>query len=262
MRERPIEEVSWWQSVRVPVALMALASAMAFGGYLLTGPAPAMVGTSSEAVGDRAGQLERALVATRPPLPDGMPTGRPARFGKTFDALTAAEIGYARWLAVRQQKNPGRRVDGTSGYEFLSAALSTEEGRRQVAVTSYDYAANAQVRQVADLASGTVTERSGHGVQAPPSETEKAHALNLLLAARAAEPVRAAFRKSTGRELTSPAQLDVNAGAVLNPPATGDGAACAIDRCVTFQGRADGGGWLYFGDLAVDLTTRTVRMLS
>ncbi len=262
MRERPFEEVSWWQSVRVPVALMALASGMAFGGYLLTGPSEVMAVPGPDAMTDKAEQVERALTATRPPLPDGMPTGRPAVLGKTFDALTPAEIGYARGLAVRHQRNPGRRVDGTPGYEFLSAALATEEGRRKVSVTSYDYAANVQVLQVVDLATGAVTERSGHGVQAPPSETEKVHALTLLLASPAAMPIRVAFRNSTGRELTSPAQLDVNAGALLNPPATGDGAACAADRCVTFQGRVRDGVWLSFGNLAVDLTARTVRTLS
>lgn len=262
MRARPVDEVSWWQSVRAPVALMALASAMAFGGYLLTGPSRVMAGSGPGAMNEQAGQVERALAMTRPPVPDGMPTGKPFRIGKTFDALTPAEIGYARGIAVRNQKNPGRRVDGSPGYEFLSAALVTDGGRRKVSVTSYDYASNVQVLQVVDLATGAVTERSARGVQAPPSETEKAHALQLLLASKAAAPIRAAFRKSTGKELTSQDQLDVNAGALLNAPATGDGAACAVDRCVTFQGRVRDGAWLYFGNLAVDLTARTVRTLS
>ncbi|WP_436534759.1 hypothetical protein [Actinoplanes sp. HUAS TT8] len=262
MRERASEQVSWWQSVRVPVALMALASAMAFGGYLLTGPSRVAAGAAPDMRADQAEQIERALVATRPALPGGMPTERPARFGKTFDALTPAEVGYARSLAVHAQKNPGRRVDGTPGYEFLSAALATENGRREVAVTSYDYAANVQVLQLVDLATGAVTEHSGHGTQAPPSETEKMHALDLLLASPVAAPIRTAYRTSTGKDLTGQAELDVNAGALLNPPATGDGAACAVDRCVTFQGRVRDGAWLYFGNLAVDLTARTVRTLS
>ncbi len=182
--------------------------------------------------------------------------------GKPFDALTPGEVGYARWLATRHQRSPGRRVDGSAGYEFLAAAASAEPGGRKVAVTSYDYASNVQVLQVVDLVSGAVTERSGGGVQAPPSETEKIHALKLLITSAAAAPIREAYRKSTNRRLTSPAQLDVNAGALLNPPATGDGAACAVDRCLTFQGRARDGAWLYFGNLAVDLTAKTVRTLS
>ncbi|GAA2874083.1 hypothetical protein Acy02nite_32030 [Actinoplanes cyaneus] len=261
MRERPFEEVSWWQSVRVPVGLMALASGMAFCGYLLTGPSPETTASAPDAAAGQGRPVERVAVP-RPPLPDGMPTGKPVRLGKTFDALTPAEIGYARGLAVRNQASPGRRVDGTPGYEFLSTALVTEDGRRKVSVTSYDYAANVQVLQVVDLEAGTVTERTGRGVQAPPSETEKDHALTLLLASPAAAPIRAAYRTSTGRELTSPAQLDVNAGALLSPPATGDGAACAVDRCITFQGRVRDGVWLSFGNLAVDLTARTVRTLS
>jgi hypothetical protein len=241
-----------------------LVAGAALAGYTLAGHPQRMADSSPEAVAvaEQAAQIERALSATRSPLPAGMPTGKPRKIGKPFDALTPDEIGHARWLAVRHQKNPGRRVDGSAGYEFLSAALSAEPAGRKVAVTSYDYASNMQVLQVVDIATGAVTERSARGVQAPPSETEQIHALKLLLAAGAAAPLREAYRKSTGRELTSPAQLDVTAGALLNPPATGDGAACAVDRCVTFQGRARNGAWLYFGNLAVDLTARTVRSLS
>src|SRR5689334_9565385 len=141
MRERPGEKISWWQAVRAPVGLMGLACAMAFGGYLLTGPAQVRAEPAPGGIAE-AEQIGRALTATRPPLPAGMPTGRPARLGKPFDALTAGEIGYARWLAVRHQRNPGWRVDGSPGYEFLSATLAADQAARRVAVTSYDYAAN------------------------------------------------------------------------------------------------------------------------
>ncbi|GLW33712.1 hypothetical protein Areg01_66500 [Actinoplanes regularis] len=243
------------------MALAALFAGAGLAGHVLAGPAQRGAEPGPESVTERARQIDRALSATRPPLPEGMPTAKP-RIGKPFDALTPGEIGYARWLAVRHQKNPGRRVDGSTGYEFLAAAASAEPGGRKVAVTSYDYAANVQVLQVADLVTGAVTERTGGGVQAPPSGTEQIHALHLLLTSPAGAPIREAYRRSTNRNLTSPAQLDVNAGALLNPPATGDGAACAVDRCVTFQGRVRDGAWLYFGDLAVDLTARTVRVLS
>ncbi|GIF05426.1 hypothetical protein Asi03nite_29640 [Actinoplanes siamensis] len=243
------------------MTLAVCAAGAALGGYVLTGPSRVLAEPGPETAAGQAERIERALSSTRPPLPAGMPTGKP-RIGKPFDALTPGEIGHARWLADRHRKNPGRRVDGSPGYEFLSAAPADEPGGRKVAVTSYDYAANVQVRQVVDITTGAVTEHSGHGVQAPPSETEKIHALRLLIDSDAGAPLREIHRRSTGRELTSPAQLDVNAGALLNPPATGDGAACAVDRCVTFQGRVRDGAWLYFGDLAVDLTAKTVRTLA
>lgn len=209
--------------------------------------------------------IDKALAKPEQILPSGMPTTPPAVLGKTLDPLSPAEVGYARYLAVKTQKHAGKRVDGTQGYQFVSVDLPPGveySAARKAMVYSYDYSTNSLITQIVDLREHTVVEASTVGFQPAPSLRESAYAMRLLVKSPAGAIIRTNYKKMTGTSLTSPDQLNFHTGTFVSDGSSGDANVCGVDRCVTFQGASDSGDWLYFGNIAVDLTDHTVRSIS
>jgi len=223
-------------------------------------PVSGQAGATGPGQGARDVSVEQALATPEPPLPVGMPTGRPARLGAPLDPLSPAEVGYARALAHEDAGGKGERVDGTPGLQFLSIDLAETAGataRRAALVTSYDYATDELVTQTVDLRAATVATRRASGIQPPPSRRESDVAMALLLADPASQALKQAVRATTRVRLTSPDQLEYAAGTWTARGATGP-KRCGRHRCVLFQvSTADGRG-LVLADLVVDLSAREV----
>lgn len=255
-------------------ATAAVAAAAAFATYAVVNAVGVSGETSvaqsvSPALADAdplvdPGSVDEALAEPEPVLPEGMPTGRPDQIGKPLDPLSPEEIGYARALSVSEQRKEGQRVDGTPGYQFISAELAPgaeSAASRVVQVLSFDYASDEAVTQMVDLRAGTVKESRTTGLQPPPSKRESAYAMNLLVKSPAGADLRKTYQEATGKELTSADQLFFRAGTYTSGGGT-SADQCGVHRCLTFQGLTDSGGWLYFGNLAADLSDGVVRSIA
>lgn len=261
----PLANVAKRQPKRIAsLALAVLLAVAAVGATVVQTQRGSGRAAEATSPGDTAKLIEQALTSTSPVIPDGMPTGRPKDLGKPFDPPTEAEFGYALGLAVAKQSTAGLRVDGSAGYEFLSVAVPSdvEPGARELQILSFDYEANELVAQKVDLVAGTVEEQRGTGLPAPPSDRESLFAMDLLIKSPQAGDVRAAFKRLTGDDLASPAQLRYTGTSNVPGGASVVAPKCETNRCVTFQGRAHDGAWLYLNQLIVDLSDKTVYSIS
>lgn len=218
---------------------------------------------SAQATGAQDVPAAQAATTPEPPLPEGMPTAKPAKLGAPLDPLSAEEVGYARALAAKDVEGAGKRVDGTPGLQFLSinlAELDDAEPRRAATIDSYDYATDEVVTQVVDLKAGKVTTERASGVQPPPSKREGDIAMLLLLESPLSKALKEDYESYTRRTLVAPEQLEFAAGSWTherNGDGTG-GEKCGEHRCVFFQISTGDGRGLVLTDVIVDLSAKKV----
>ncbi|MGW0609288.1 Tat pathway signal sequence domain protein [Streptomyces sp. NPDC002788] len=193
--------------------------------------------------------------------------------GKGRDPLTGDEIERVEKIALsRQLFRSSESVDGDRGPERLGVDLAEPEADevgdpdapRRADVTFYDYRDDTLVTRTVDLGTGTVVDTgTQRGVQPPLSRAEKAEAAGLLLADPLGAGLRADYRDATGKQLTSPDQLQLS-GAVYRAapgaqPAVLD--RCGEHRCVRLFPKIKNGPWVDARSLVIDLSARKVAEL-
>ncbi|GAB1338533.1 hypothetical protein ACE1SV_51230 [Streptomyces sp. E-15] len=244
-------------AVMVAVTLPGTAGADETGG---TGGGPRAAG--------RAGQGPDAAppgVVERPPAEGKRGTGR--------DPLTDDEIRRAEKIAVAGRLSAaGRSAGGDRGPERLSVDLAEPEAAeadapdapRRADVTFYDYATDTLVTRTVDLDGGKVEHTgSRRGVQPPPSRAENAEAARILIAAPLGAGLKADYKDATGRDLTSPGQLELSGGIYQAAPGARPAVLddCGTHRCVRLFSKVRNGPWIDTRDLVIDLSAREVAAL-
>ncbi|MFD3836228.1 Tat pathway signal sequence domain protein [Streptomyces sp. NPDC058642] len=190
--------------------------------------------------------------------------------GTGRDPLTDDELERVAKLALnRQLFNASEDVDGDRGPQQLGIDLADPEtselddpnAPRRADVTYYDYKDDTLVTRTVNLDTGKVEGTStSHGVQPPLSRAETAEAARLLLADPLSAGLKGDYKDATGKELTSPDQLQLNsmvfrANPGIRPAAL---AACGEHRCATLTPKVKNGPWIDTRNLVIDLSTRKV----
>lgn len=186
------------------------------------------------------------------------------------DPLTDDEMARVAKLALsRQLFNAGEDVDGDRGPQQLGIDLAEPEASelddpgapRRAEVTYYDYKDDTLVTRTVNLDTGKVEKTSTQrGVQPPLSRAETTEAARLLLADPLSAGLKGDYKDATGKELTSPDQLQLNsmifkADPGIRPAAL---AACGEHRCATLTPKVKNGPWIDTRDLVIDLSTGKV----
>ncbi|WP_189238212.1 Tat pathway signal sequence domain protein [Planomonospora parontospora] len=208
--------------------------------------ATAVVGVLSLVPGEQGSQAAQSVA--RPPSPGDPLTG---------DEITrAGQIASATW---RSHMTTGRA-------ELLYVERDDDKAagdRRRADAYIYDYRTDRLVVRTVDLAKGEVVEeRTGRGVQPPPSRGEETAAAELLLAdPKYGERVRAAHLKAGGRPLVSAADLGLRALTFTPRPGDKVAGACEVHRCVRLFVRLPDGSWLDTSRIVVDLSAKKILTL-
>ncbi|MEU6665435.1 Tat pathway signal sequence domain protein [Streptomyces sp. NPDC046727] len=259
-------------------------------GKVLTGAALAAAGTAAmvavtlpgtagadESGGAAGGGTRAAGQAGQEPgaAPPGVVEQAPAeaRKGTGRDPLTGDEIGRVEKIAAAGQLSAtGRDVDGSRGAQRLTVDLAEpEDGEsddpdapRRADVTFYDYKTDTLVTRTVNLKTGKV-ERTGtqHGVQPPPSRAENAEAARILIADPLGAGLKADYKDATGKELTSPDQLQLTGGIYEAAPGAQPAVLdkCGAHRCVRLFSKVLNGPWIDTRDLVIDLSARKAAAL-
>ncbi|KOG31239.1 hypothetical protein [Streptomyces resistomycificus] len=255
---------------------IAVASTAVMVGITLPGSAGADDTTGGKAGGQatqQAGQGEgQGQGAAAPP---GVVEQVPAEGekGKGSDPLTDDEIERVEQIAVnRQLFNASEDVEGERGPQRLSVDLAEPEADeadatdppRRADVTFYDYRDDTLVTKTVDLDTGKVVQTGEQrGVQPPPSRAENIEAAALLIADPLGAGLKADYKDSIGKELTSPDQLSLSGGiyraAEGAQPAALD--KCGEHRCVRLFTKVKNGPWIDTRNLVIDLSARKVADL-
>jgi hypothetical protein len=194
--------------------------------------------------------------------------------GQGRDPLTDDEIARVEKIALnRQLLNAGKNVDGGRGPQRLGVDLAEPEADevddpsapRRAEVSFYDYKDDALVTKTVNLETGKV-EATGtqHGVQPPLSSAEQTEAARLLIADPLGAGLKADFKDATGKDLTSPGQLQL-AGMVYRAVPGAEPAVldkCGEHRCVRLLTKVKNGPWIDTRSLVIDLSTRKVARLA
>ncbi|MEV6602460.1 hypothetical protein AB0M36_37265 [Actinoplanes sp. NPDC051346] len=199
----------------------------------------------------------------QPRVSDPNPGPAPATgFGR--DALTAGEVDKARKVAVTPQLASGAEdVTGAVGPEYLSAQVVAEGEGRRAELYYYDYKADKVVKQVVDLASGTLAgSYSAAGVQPPASKREAATGLDLLLANPLAAELKSAYQKTTGKPFAGKDDVTVTAHVYKAKPADNRNKQCGKSRCLQLIVETKDGSFIDVNQLVIDLSGRTVARLA
>lgn len=219
-----------------------------------------------EGQGEGQGQGAVAPGAVEPPADEG-------ERGTGSDPLTGDEMERAVRIALdRQVLRSAQDVDGDRGPQRLSVELARPDtaepdarAPRRADVTFYDYEDDTLIIRTVDLATGTVA-RTGtqRGVQPPLSRAEQTEAARLLIADPLGAGLKADYKDATGRELTSPDQLELFAMVYRAAPGARPGALdrCGEHRCARLFPKAANGPWIDARHLVVDLSTREVAALN
>jgi len=250
--------------------------AAAFASIVIAIPLGASGGSRSAAPVPAATPTAPAVTATStgvpepPPAPDAVSEsmGAAPATGTGRDPLVPAETDAARRIALDAGlRTSGRDVSGAPGPEALSVDISeplageedSTTAPRRADVYFYDYTDNTLVKQVVNLTTGKVerTARAGD-MQPPPSLTETATALRLLLDSAAGADLKAAYRAATGRTLTGTDQLSANGSSYLTSPGDKRTPQCGRDRCLILFVKAKDGPYLDTTRTVIDLSARTV----
>ncbi|MDQ0598102.1 hypothetical protein QF037_002447 [Streptomyces canus] len=190
--------------------------------------------------------------------------------GTGRDPLTDDEMERVAKLALnRQLFNASEDVDGDRGPQQLGIDLADPEtselddpdAPRRADVTYYDYKDDTLVTRTVNLDTGKVEGTStSHGVQPPLSRAETAEAARLLLADPLSAGLKGDYKDATGKELTSPDQLQLNSMVFRANPGIRPAAltACGEHRCATLTPKVKNGPWIDTRDLVIDLSTRKV----
>ncbi|WP_251095393.1 Tat pathway signal sequence domain protein [Streptomyces sp. Caat 7-52] len=207
--------------------------------------------------------------------PPGVVEEAPAeeKQGTGRDPLTGDETQRVEKIAASGQLSvTGRDVDGDRGPQRLSVDLAEPEAAeaddpdapRRADVTFYDYKNDTLVTRTVNLRTGKV-ERTGtqRGVQPPPSRAENAEAARILIAAPLGAGLKADYKDATGKELTSPDQLELTGGIYQAAPGAQPAVLddCGVHRCVRLFSKVRNGPWIDTRDLVIDLSARKTAAL-
>ncbi|MET9009807.1 Tat pathway signal sequence domain protein [Streptomyces olivaceoviridis] len=258
-------------------------------GKVLTGAALAAAGTAAMVAvtlpgtagaddsGGAGGGARAARQAGQDPdaAPPGVVERAPAeqKQGTGRDPLTDDELGRVEKIAAAGRLSAtARDVDGDRGPQRLSVDLAEPEAAeaddpdatRRADVTFYDYENDTLVTRTVNLKTGKV-ERTGtqRGVQPPPSRAENAEAARILIAHPLGAGLKADYKDATGRELTSPDQLELSGGIYEASPGAQPAVldTCGVHRCVRLFSKVRNGPWIDTRDLVIDLSARKAAAL-
>ncbi|MFD5264635.1 Tat pathway signal sequence domain protein [Streptomyces sp. NPDC058335] len=194
--------------------------------------------------------------------------------GTGRDPLTDDEIARVERVALsRQLFDAGQDVDGDRGPQLLGVDLAEPEADevddpsapRRAEVTFYDYKDDTLVTRTVNLDTGKVEATgSGQGVQPPLSRAENTEAAALLIADPLGAGLRADYQDATGKELTSPEQLQLSSMVYRAVPGAQPAAfdQCGIHRCARLLLKVKNGPWIDTRSLVIDLSTRKVAALT
>ncbi|MFJ4584810.1 Tat pathway signal sequence domain protein [Streptomyces echinatus] len=252
-------------------AAIAAAATAAMVAVTLPGTAGADE-TGGAAGGTRAaGQAGPGQDAAPPGVVEEAPAEEKQGTGR--DPLTGDEtLRVEKIAAAGQLSVTGRDVEGDRGPQRLSVDLAEPEAAeaddpdapRRADVTFYDYRNDTLVTKTVNLSTGKV-ERTGtqRGVQPPPSRAENAEAARILIAAPLGAGLKADYKDATGKELTSPDQLELTGGIYQAAPGAQPAVLddCGVHRCVRLFSKVRSGPWIDTRDLVIDLSTRKAAAL-
>jgi hypothetical protein len=192
--------------------------------------------------------------------------------GEGRDPLTDDELKSVGKIAVnRQLFNATENVEGERGPQRLTVELAEPEtdelddpdAPRRAEATFYDYKDDTLVTRTVNLDTGKV-ERTDkqHGVQPPLSRAENEEAARLLIANPLGAGLKADYKDATGKELTSPDQLELTS-MVYNaaPGANAAVAKCGEHRCARLFPKVVNGPWIDARSFVIDLSTGKVAQL-
>ncbi|MDX3244249.1 Tat pathway signal sequence domain protein [Streptomyces sp. ME18-1-4] len=255
---------------------IAVAATAVMVGITLPGTAGAddtSGGKAGRSTGQAAGQQQGdAAAAVQPGVVEGAPAE--GAKGQGRDPLTDDEIKRVEKIALnRQMLTAGKDVDGDRGPQRLGVDLAEPEADevddpdapRRAEVSFYDYGTDSLVTKTVNLDTGKV-EATGteHGVQPPLSAAEQTEAARLLIADPLGAGLKADFKDATGKELTSPDQLQLAAMVYRAVPGAEPAVLdkCGEHRCVRLLPKAKNGPWIDARSLVIDLSTRKVARLA
>ncbi|MEU5768252.1 Tat pathway signal sequence domain protein [Streptomyces asoensis] len=229
-------------------------------------------GKAGQGTGQAAGQPQGDSAAVRPGVVEAAPAE--GTRGKGRDPLTDDEITRVEKIALdRQQFNASEDVDGDRGPQRLGVDLADPapgevddpDAPRRAVVSFYDYKDDTLVTRTVNLDTGKV-EATGtqHGVQPPLSSAEQSEAAALIIADPLGAGLKADFKDATGKELTSPDQLQIAAMVYRAVPGAEPAVLdkCGEHRCVRLLPKVKNGPWIDARSLVVDLSTRKVARLA
>ncbi|MGW7793856.1 Tat pathway signal sequence domain protein, partial [Streptomyces tricolor] len=101
------------------------------------------------------------------------------------------------------------------------------------------------------------------GVPPPPRRAETAGAARILIADPLGAGLKADYKDATGKELTSPDQLQLSGGIYEASPGAQPAEldACGEHRCVRLFSKVRNGPWIDTRDLVIDLSARKAAAL-
>ncbi|WP_314224354.1 Tat pathway signal sequence domain protein [Streptomyces zaehneri] len=229
-------------------------------------------GKDGQSTRQAAGQQRGDTAAVQPGVVEQAPAE--GTKGEGRDPLTDDEITRVEKIALsRQQFNASEDVDGDRGPQRLGVDLAEPaadevddpEAPRRAVVSFYDYKDDALVTKTVNLDTGKV-EGTGtqHGVQPPLSAAEQTEAASLLIADPLGAGLKADFKDATGKQLTSPDQLQLASMIYRAVPGAEPAVLdkCGEHRCVRLLPKVRNGPWIDARSLVIDLSTRKVARLT
>ncbi len=254
-------------------AAIAVAGTAVMIGVTLPGTAGADTTGGTDSSGrsaQQAAQGRDGAAAVQPGVVEAAPAEGDR--GKGNDPLTDDEIARVEKLAVnRQLVDRSENVRGARGPQRIDVQLAEPEADevddasapRRADVTVYDYQDDTLVTRTVNLDTGKV-ERTAtqRGVQPPLSLAEQAEAAKLLIADPLGADLKADYKDATGKELTSPNQLQLSS--MVYRAAPGGSASvekCGEHRCTRLFPKVKNGPWVDARDFVIDLSARKVIRL-
>ncbi|GLW50765.1 hypothetical protein Stsp02_64260 [Streptomyces sp. NBRC 14336] len=225
----------------------------------------AQAGAQGQAQGSGQDQAVEPGVVQKAPADGEKGTGR--------DPLTDSELDRAEQIALNQQmRRSSEDVEGDRGPQRLAVDLAEPEADeldgasapRRAEVTFYDYKNDTLVIKTVNLDTGKVERTSSEqGVQPPLSRAEDTEAVRILLADPLSAGLKADYKDATGKELTSPDQLEIDSMVFRAEPGAQPTALdkCGEHRCARLFPKALNGPWIDMRHLVIDLSARKVAEL-
>ncbi len=253
-------------------AAIAVAGTAVMVGITLPGTAGADESGGTKGGGQSAAQAARGQdgAAVQPGVVEQAPAEGDR--GKGLDPLTDDEITRVEKLAVnRQLFNSSENVKGARGPQRIDVQLAEPEADevdaanapRRAEVTLYDYRDDTLVTKTVNLDTGKVENTvTRHDAQPPLSLAEQTEAAKLLIADPLGAGLKADYKDATGKELTSPDQLQLSSMTYRAAP--GGPAAvekCGEHRCTRLFPKVTNGPWIDARKFVIDLSARKVLKL-
>ncbi|MFD9905271.1 Tat pathway signal sequence domain protein [Streptomyces sp. NPDC059063] len=250
------------------------------GGALAVAATAAMVAVTlpDQAGAEDSGKRSTAVGSSRQDAvaPDGTVEDAPdeGSEGVGSDPLTDAETERAEKAALNSmaQRSSARDVEGDRGPQRLSTNLSESEpdesegaAPRRADIIYYDYKKDTVITKTVNLESGKVeSTTSSKNVQPPANKAELAEAAQLLIADEHGKGLKEDYKKSTGKALNGPGDLDLS-GFIFRKETRekvpSDLAECGAHRCVQVVAKVRNGPWIDTRAFVVDLSARHVGRL-